>query len=298
MNNVKLDELFSLPVGLEVGTVIGGQKFYTSDKLKKNFVLAFEKSSKGADISKSIETLVEKELILPAYKNKGLLRFFKHKMMSSGEDKYALAMYYVNEKRIIVLIDNNTSIFGTASNNAIISTTMHECMHLLSGRNMNSFLKIFTPVLREFYENYFTDVFKLKSKPKGLDTIIGFIAFVESPGGPPINKKLARLYELMEKEFMGYSSLNPDQFKTVLVDYIVAAKILTVSIQSFLRVKNKYMYLLNALERAYKKTFRKKNKVTQVFQEMFSVSEVICVMAELKPKDPKIKQAFEMMARG
>jgi len=298
MENVRLDELFSLPVGLEVGLELGGQKFYTSDKLKKSFVLAFRKSSRGKDIANSIEKLVEKELILPSYKNKGLLKFFKHKMVSSGEDKYALAMYYVKEKRIIVLIDNNTSIFGTASNNSIVSTTMHECMHLLSGRNMNKFLKIFTPALREFYNNYFTDVFKLKSKPKDLDKIIGFIAFVESPGSTPINKKLARLHQLMEEGLKEHTSLNEEQFNRALVDYIVAAKILTASINSFMRVKNKYMYLLNALERAYKKTFKKKNKVSQVFQEMYSVSEVICVMAELKPKDAKIKQAFELMTRG
>jgi hypothetical protein len=298
MNNVKLDELFSLPVGLQVGAVIGGQKFYTSDKLKKNFVLAFEKSSKGKRIAKSIEELVNKDLILPSYKNKGLLKFFKHKIFSSGEDKYALAMYYVNEKRIIVLIDNNTSVFGTASNNAIVSTTMHECMHLLSGRDMNRFLRIFTPTLREFYFNYYTDIFKLTNKPKSLDKVIGFLAYVESPGGAPINKKLSRLYQLIEEGFKQDSSLNDEQFTRALTDYIVASKILMLSINSFMRVKSKYMYLLNALERAYKKTFRKKNKVSQVFQEMYSVSEVISIMAELTPKDPKIKQAFEIMARG
>jgi len=293
----RLDELFSLPRKLEVGAVIGGQKFYTSDKLKNNFVLAFEKSSKGKKIAKPIKDLVDKQLLLPAYKQKGLLRFFKNKIFSSGEDKYALAMYYINEKRIIVLIDNSTSIFGTASNNSIVSTTMHECMHLLSGRNMNSFLKLFTPVLREFYLNYYTDIFKLKSKPKNLDKVIGFLAYIESPGGAPMNKKLARLYQLVE-EFKEYSSLNEEQFTRAITDYIVASKILMLSINSFMRVKHKYMYLLNALERAYKKTFRKKNKVSQVFQEMYSVSEVISIMAELKPKDPKIKQAFEIMARG
>jgi len=297
-NDVKLDELFSLPIGLEVGIVIGGEKFYTSDKLKQSFILAFKKSSRGKTIVGPIEKLIEKEYIIPAYKRKGLLKFFKAKMFASPEDKYALAMYYINEKKIIILIDNSTSIFGTASNNSIVSTTMHECMHLLSGKKMNQFLKMFTPTLRKFYENYYTDIFKLKSKPKDLDKIIGFLGFIESPGGPPINKKLARLYDLMDKTFIPYTTLDEDQFRKTLVDYIVAAKILTASISSFMRVRSKYDHFLNALDRSYKKTFKKKNKVSQVFQEMYSVSEVICVMAELLPKDPKIKQAFELMTRG
>jgi len=104
-NYVKLDELFSLPIGLEVGIVIGGEKFYTSDKLKQSFILAFKKSSRGKPIVGPIEKLIEKEYIIPAYKRKGLLKFFKAKMFASPEDKYALAMYYINEKKIIILID-------------------------------------------------------------------------------------------------------------------------------------------------------------------------------------------------
>ena len=43
---MKLQELVAAPVSLTLETVIDGTKFYSSDNLKKKFVLAFEKSSK------------------------------------------------------------------------------------------------------------------------------------------------------------------------------------------------------------------------------------------------------------
>lgn len=299
MDDKYLDELFSLPIGLKVALTIGGSKFYTSEKLKESFVTAFRKSSRGKDIADDIQTMVEKGIVVPCYKYKGLIKFFVNRMFGNPQDRDIMAMYYIAEKRIIVLIDNNISIFGTASNNELVSTTMHECMHLAAGKNLRKFLAIFTPFLRKFYEDYFTEIFNLKSKPKDLDKVIGFISVIDTPAGRQnINKSLTKYFYLLKSAFQPYTALDEQMFTRTLTDYIVAIKILNLNFRAFKRVYNKYAHFLNALNRAYKTAFGKRNTITGVYQEMFSVSEVICVVAELFPNDAKVKKAFKMMARG
>ena len=298
MDDKYLNELFSLPVGLKVAFTIGGSKFYTSEKLKESFVTAFRKSSRGKDIADDIQTMVEKGRIVPCYKHKGLVKFFAKRLFGK-ENKDILAMYYIAERVIIVLIDNNISIFGTASNNELVSTTMHESMHLAAGKNLRKFLSIFTPILRVFYGNYFTDIFNLKSKPKDLDKVIGFMSLLDTPAGRSnLNKYLTKYFYMIESAFKPYTGLSEGLFMQTLTDYIVAIKISNMNFNAFRRVYSKYSNFLNAINRAYKKSFGKRNVVTGVYQEMYSVSEVICVLAELFPKDSKVKKAFQMMARG
>ena len=298
MQDKYLDELFSLPIGLKIALTIGGSKFYTSEKLKESFVTAFRKSSRGKDIAKDIQVMVEKGTIVPCYKHKGLIKFFI-KSIFGKEDKDIMAMYYIKQKRIIILIDNNISIFGTASNNELVSTTMHESMHLAAGKNLRKFLSLFSSTLRKYYTDFFTEIFNLKSTPKDLDKVIGFMSILDTAAGrTDINKSLTKYFYLLESAFKPYTALDDSLFMKTLTDYIVAIKIINLNFNAFKRVYHKYSHLLNALNRAYKTAFGKRNTITGVYQELFSVSEVICVVAELFPKDAKIKKAFKMMARG
>ena len=300
MDDRYLKELFSLPIGLKVALTVGGSKFFTSEKLKESFVTAFRKSSRGKDIANDIQTMVEKGTIVPCYKHKGLVKFFMKRMFGSPQDKDIMAMYYIEQKQILILIDNNISIFGTASNNELVSTTMHECMHLAAGKNLRKFLSIFTPFLRKFYGEFFTEIFNLKSLPKKeLDKVIGFISILDTPAGRAnINRSLTRYFNILETAFKPHTALDEELFMKALTDYIVAIKIINLNFNAFRRVYSKYSHLLNALGRSYKKAFGKSNTITGMYQEMFSVSEVICVVAELFPSDGNIKKAFKMMARG
>lgn len=295
-----LKELFSLPIGLKIGLTVGGSKFYTSEKLKESFITAFRKSSRGKDIADDIQAMVEKGTILPCYKHKGLVKFFARKVFGKSEDKDIMAMYYIEEKRIIVLIDNNISIFGTASNNELVSTTMHECMHLAAGKNLRKFLTLFSPFLRKYYEVFFTEIFNLKTLPKKeLDKVIGFMSLLDTPAGRGnINKSLTQYFNIIQSSFKPYTGLPEDLFMKTLTDYIVAIKIINLNFNAFRRVYNKYSHFISSLSRAYKTAFGKRNTITGVYQELFSVSEVICVVAELFPTNGSVKKAFQMMARG
>jgi len=289
-----IQELFSLPMGLKQVANIEGMKLYSSDKLKKAYLISFSKSGRGKPIYDNIESMIDKNLIVPCYLSKNLFKLFKHKI-TSGSNKSIMGFYYLHDKRVYVLIDNNMNIFGSASNDLLVSTTMHECMHLFAGRHRSKFLSIFKPVLKKFYENVFTDIFKLKS-PMNTEKIIDFIIKFENDTPKVINKELSNYFRLLEKEMADITSLSEKEFRKVLTDYIVSIKISMTSFPVFVKVYRKYVHIFAPLHGAYEKTFGKRNKYTSVFQELYSPSEVICVLSEMAPTTSIIKKAFKSMA--
>lgn len=288
-----IQELFSLPTGLKQVAYIEGMKLYSSEKLKKAFLFSFSKSGRGKPIYSSIEKMVNNGLITPCYLSKNLYRLFKHKM-TGGDKKATMGFYFLNDKKVYVLIDNNINAFGTASNDLIVSTTMHECMHLCAGRFRSKFLPLFKPVLKKFYENAFTGIFKLNS-PLNTEKIINFIVRFENDTPKVINKELSAYFRLLEKEMKDITSLNEKNFRKVLTDYIVSIKISMASFPVFAKVYRNYVHVFGPLHNSYEQTFGKRNIYTTVFQELYSPSEVICVLSEMAPTTSIIRKAFKLM---
>ena len=199
-DNVYLDELFSLPMGLEVEAVVDGQKFYSSQKIKDAFMKSMGSCGRSAPIYKQVESLVmKKRLLVPCYLSKNMFRFFVHKMIGSPEDKSVLGFYHMTQKRVFILIDNTISPFGTAQNDFLASTTMHECVHLYADRMKGSFIKLFGEELSRYYISYLSRVFALKSKPN-VEDLIRFIATFEYQRAEQMNKQLTTYYNILEKE--------------------------------------------------------------------------------------------------
>ena len=291
-----LKELFATPTGLEPAYQNSGMTFYSSPKLKQNFILAFEKSSKGKHVASEVKRLIEKDIIIPCYKSKNLFGFIKRKLFKNP-DNYILAFYSIEDKKVIVLVENTSSIFGTSSNNELASNTMHECMHLASARNISKFMQIFLPYLNEYYTEFFTDYLDLKSKePKKTNDIIRYMVQFEKNGPMYANSKLADFYRLIENSFISNTTLKENEFKIRLTNLIVASKLFILSMPTLIKNERRYSMVFTSLNRAYLKTFGKKNTYTFPIQEMISLSEVACVLAEMKPKDSSIKKLFQIIA--
>lgn len=290
-----VQELFAPPIGLKLVDVVDGMKLYSSAKLFKKFLFAFEKSSKGSDKVDLIDKLMKKGFLIPCFKSKGALGFLKHKFFGSQDSKAILGMYHLENKRVYVLIDNNSTIFGTSSNNEMVSTTLHECMHLAAGRNMKAFMKVMMPTLRKYYSEVFTEIFSLKSVPN-IDQIIYHIASYESAETVNTNKKLTQYYNMLYDAFKPQTKLEENPFRLQLQNYIVAIKIFLVSFSSFVRSYKKWQSIFIELNHGYQKTFGKRNKYTSPFQELVSVSEIACVMAEMVSKDQRVKSILKIVA--
>lgn len=286
----KVNELFAIPTGLEP-VVLSGVKFFTSDNLKNSFKIAFSKSSKGNHIVPEIEKLIDSNIVIPCFKSKNILSFLKNKIFN--DNKYIVAYYDIDAKRVVVIIDNNISIFGTASNNELASTTMHECMHLATGRNLSKFMSIFLPYLVSYYSEFFKDYFSLKNvdKKKILD-IIKYLVNFERKGPRYANTKLNEYYKLIYELFKDDTEYNDQQFQSLLTNMIVALKLFIVNMNALVKNAQNFSMIFTSLNRAYFNAFGEKNNYTTPIQELSGLSEVACVLAEMKPKDPVIKKLF------
>ena len=293
--NKSLKEIFAPPINLEPAYKVDNTIFYSSDSLKRTFVLALKKSSKGKQIADEIEKLVNKQVIIPCYKSKNLLSFFKHKL-SRSPYKNIMAFYTVDDKKVIILIDNTSTVFGTSSNNEIATSTIHESMHMIAGRNLSKFIQIFSSKLKAYYSEFFMDYFSLKSvDSKKIESYIKFMIPLEKYGPSYANKKLNILYRLLDSLFAEDSNLSEKDFTNQLTNLIVASKLFIVHMKSLMNNTRKFMMVFTSLNRAYKKAFKEKNKYTMPIQEITSMSEVACVFAEMKPHDPIIKKLFKII---
>ena len=296
MDDKYIEELFALPIGLELEAVIDGQKFYSSQKLKEAFLKSMGGSGRAMAIYDQVESLVmKKRLIVPCYLSKNMFKFFAHKILGRTEDKNILGFYHMKQKRVFILIDNATTAIGTAKNDFIASTTMHECVHLYADRMKGRFLKTFMPELERFYISYFSRVFQTKSKPD-VKNIIRVISSFEYNRMQNMNKQLTAYHNLLEKELKPITGLDERQFLLTLQALIVSIKVSLVNFSAFVRMYRQYMNIYGPMDRAYQEAFGKRNTFTTPYQELGSVSEVICVLSEMQPTHPKIKKMFKDMA--
>lgn len=290
MAKQKIEELFTTPTGLQPAYDMGSTTFYSSEKLKEKFILAFAKSSKGKNVVSQVEKLTKQDLIIPCYKSKNILSFLKHKLSKSHE-KGIMAFYSVDDKKVIVIIDNSSTVFGSSSNNEIASTTIHECMHLVAGKNVSKFVQVFGNHLHEYYTEFFKDYFQIDNISKSTcQQYIKFMMNFEKRGASYANRQLANLYRLLQKLFKEDSKLDDKDFEMRLRNLIVAAKIFIVNYSSLMKSYKNFMMVFTSLNRAYLRAFREKNTYTFPIQEMISLSEVASVYSEMKPHDSVIKK--------
>lgn len=296
MSKEKVQEFVSMPFSLTIETTIDGINFYSSDNLKSKFVQAFEKSSKGNHIAKEIGKLVEQKLITPCYLSKNLFSFIRRKLFS-GPEKYILAFYHVDEKKVIVLIENKVSIFGTAANNTLVSTTMHESMHLAAGLHLSGFMRIFKRHLRTYYTEFISEYFAVDNPTMSkVDSLIKYISNFEKQGPDFVNKNLSDYFHFFTKLFLEETSLSNKEFEDRLTKMIVALKLFIVHMPTFINNIRNYNMLLSSLNRAYENAFSNKNTFTTPIQELMTLSEIACVLSEMSPKESSIKQIFKLIS--
>jgi hypothetical protein len=294
-NKQKLEEFFSIPIGLEEVDNIFGFKVYSSDGLVKSFLKSIKSSGRGNPVYEPIEKLVKAKRIMPVYQIKGVLKFLKHKMIGNPEDKAIMGFYHMGIKRVYIMIDNNVSIFGHASNDDIASTTIHECQHLFADSNKAKFVSLFKDELKRYYISAFSRIFELKQIPKEVDKVILYISSFEGKNFNTIPKRLDG-YEKVLRGLRPASSLTNEQFDQNINDIRRSIIMFTKYFDMFVRSYRNYKNIFGPLDRAYRDAFSKRNSYTSPYQELISVSEVICVLSEIKPSNPKIKKAFKVFS--
>lgn len=191
------------------------------------------------------------------------------------------------------MIDNNISVLGHAKNDDIASTSIHECQHLFADMNRSKFMSIFNEPINRYYISAFSRMFSLKTIPqKEITNIIKFIGRFEGEGLNKVRQKLDS-YRTVIQPLEKYSNLNELEFNKTMNDIVLVIKLFTERFDLFLKLYRKYTHIFGPLDRAYRDAFGKRNLYTTPYQELISLSEVICVLSEIKPADPKIKKGFQ-----
>jgi len=290
----QINELFSLPVNLKEVMTVDGFKLFSSDNLKENFILAFNKSSKGKMVAEDVEKMVNDELIIPCYLTKNLWAFFKSKAFGS-EYKDVLAFYHIDSKKVVILIDNNSTVFGTSNNNELASTTMHECMHLIAGRAFPKFLSTMKNTLEIYYSNFFRKYLSLKSiDENAANNYITFIKQFDLAGPDAISSKINLFTQVIVSNFTE-STLLPKDYTSRVIKLAVTVKVSSANMPTFLQKAQNFSMVVTGLNQAYLDSFGDRNTYTTPFQELFSVSEVACVLTEMQPNNPTIRKLFKLL---
>lgn len=304
MSHNNISELFTIPRGtLELAGSFYGAKVYTSDKLKQVYVNAIRKSSKGGPVFKTVEDLVNRNIIIPAYKSKSL---FKSILKLQPVDLEGISGVAIPDiKKIYILIETEANIFSFISNNAVASVTIHEMVHLLSMKNPNLFFKTFLDEFKEFYGFYFCRLLSCRKetiKNEKLETLCRFIYSIETGKYSSIPVFLKLYDNLIRETFQEGSTLDPQDFEKVLHDFITSIytifKAMDQGSQNLITkitVYFKSIYL--PLYVTYKHVFGADLATNKqvAFQELFAPSEIISTFTLVKAIPPKVYKALEKL---
>jgi hypothetical protein len=279
-----LQELWALPVNMKpLPYDFYGHQLYSSEKLKLKFFEAILATQWGKYHAKNLYRLIQRDFIVPAIMNKGILSFLAKKFLSVDWSKAVQGLYDSRLKKVIVFIDNSSTWMGLSSNKILVKTTLHECMHLAANSNENGFFKIMKPTFTQYYGGYFSDIFSCEKI--NIEKVLKQLLKIEGVFSQPLHKKyMAALRDATENE----TSLDEMQYDNIFGDIFTMTRIFPLSPNLIMRYYPKYYHILSPLNKAYINTFNERNSYTTPVQELWVLSEVASVMSELLPVDRRV----------
>jgi len=277
----KLNELFAIPQDATQRAVIGNTKLYGSAALDSKFITAMSETAIIKPVWKIINKLVRRKVVLPCYLTKGYFSFFINKIFNPHRESDTLGMFSPNTKKVYVLVDNWSNMFGAAPDSGVARTLMHELIHLFAYTKNSEFLSMFRKDLTNFYSNFFQLYFETKNEPdvKDIKKIIDILYYdFELTTNDVINLKRCR--ETITKIFSNNTKFDKDTFEKKVVYYFIAVKLLLTDISSLRSYySNALIDVPRCLYRAYTNSLKIQPNGTMIIQELIYPSEVICLLA-------------------
>lgn len=289
----ELYELFAPPFRLKQVATLDGIKIFSSDKTVKKFKMMLEKTGRMRPYVKDLNDLVDRGVIIPSFLSKGVVSFLASKILGYNRGN-AYALYYRPHKKVYVFIDAEMTSWGTAENDELLSTTVHECMHVFADTQSSKYMSVFKGVLIDYYSEVFKECFQLKSVSKKDVFDVIKLMRKQARSNRPLNKNLADLYYFLQKKFESSSELEKNQFLQRLQDYIVVAKIGAMNVPTSILQKtfNERKHVFMSLYNGYYRAFGKRPKIFGQMQEGVFTSEVASIFAELYPTHSIVRKAI------
>lgn len=290
----EISELFAAPRGnLQRVVNYGGVTFYTSSVLKQNFIKAISKSGRTSPIAGTVAKLITKQEFFPCYLTDRILKTILKKQPPEFKGYAGLSL----GKYIFVFVDNQTNIFGFASNNDLSITTLHELIHKSADKFKLRFLSTFKSELTSYYKNYWSQLFMIERGSLSDKTAYRIIEFLfrNTEAGKRDNKSLVKYHGMLLETFKEISTLKEDELQKKVTKYIVLIKIVWKGMSSGAPgLIEKAVFanreIIVPLYTAYKTTFgiNVKHIKELCYQELYAPSEVISLPALVKRPSNKV----------
>jgi hypothetical protein len=280
-----LDEAWGiLPKSLSVVDTIGGTKLYSSDAIKSKFLNAIDNQKILRPVADKIENLINRQIIVPAFTNKNLIKLIGHKFLSDQFSKMVLG-FYESSKNKIFLLDNNTKFLIFMNNKELSSLTMHELQHYAS-RNLKS--KFFN-IHKNTFRTYFQSFYKIYLNIIVPDNIIdGFVQYVLKNFEYPQNQSTQFLVKFGDILFDNLQNrkVSEKDLETQIITMLAVLKMYLSNTNSFISSlqsgQDSPVKLVKSLTTAYK-SLGIRNPHSLTIQELIFPSEVVCIESQHKP---------------
>jgi hypothetical protein len=281
-----LDEAWGiLPKSLSVVDTIGGTKLYSSDAIKSKFLNAIDNQKILRPVADKIENLINRQIIVPAFTNKNLIKLIGHKFLSDQFSKMVLGFYESSKNKIFILLDNNTKFLIFMNNKELSSLTMHELQHYAS-RNLKS--KFFN-IHKNTFRTYFQSFYKIYLNIIVPDNIIdGFVQYVLKNFEYPQNQSTQFLVKFGDILFDNLQNrkVSEKDLETQIITMLAVLKMYLSNTNSFISSlqsgQDSPVKLVKSLTTAYK-SLGIRNPHSLTIQELIFPSEVVCIESQHKP---------------
>ena len=277
---VNIQELKAIPSNARPKVKIGSTVLYGSPELDNQFVESMRNSPIVNPIWKKIDELIKSGIVNPCYLSKGFFSFLINKIFSPHEESGTLGFFSPATKKVYVIVDNWASLFGSAPDEGIARTLVHECTHLFAYTKPTDFLSTFKTELASFYGEFLSRYFRAsKQKPDVMMELASFI-FNEFEMSTSQQVSFKNYWSKLEKLFKSRSSLNSKDFDEELKIYFVMIKFLFTNInllRQYYLTSFRSMYV--NMYRGYQHGLDIKPNGTLLVQELVFPSEIMCVVA-------------------
>ena len=277
-----LTEVFGIyPIGLKHVTSLGGQKLYSSDRLRRQFLKAIKGHKSTKQIYPILERLTNEGKILPCYTVKSFLKYIHYKRAATDEEKSLQAFFAPQTNRTYMLFDNRVKYFVWARNKDLAVILIHELQHYAAWNMRMRFLSMHKGLLTRYYSVLFSSLFDAEIKSQHVAPVLKFLFLESELKMDPHPGRLFRGYEQVMMRYILPQIKKNGEGK--IKQYMSLVNLYFNNLNQFIsalrnRQKGTTTFYF-ALMKAYKKIgYRKVESL--VGQETLFPSEIISITAE------------------
>lgn len=290
----QITELFAAPRGnVKLVANFGGVNIYTSTTLKLNFHKAMLKTSRVAPIAKTIHKLMDKGEFFVCYLTDKILKTLLKRQPPEFKGYAGMTL----GKYIMVFVDNDTNIFGFASNNDLSVTALHELIHKASNKFPKQFFQTFKSELTDYYTDYWSKLFNLERDSLDAKTVqnIVYHLYTTSEVGKRDTATLKKYHRMLLEATTDITTLSRENLEKIITQYMVVINVIwkAMSAQTPKLIEQTVFanrFLIVPLYDAYRTAFgiSVRHIKELCYQELYAPSEVISLPALIKRPDQKV----------